>query len=166
MFRSKIASISRAMALGGAAALASAAPVFAVPTMVSVSGDSKPSDCGAAKSPAYSLELTGSLAGCWAVFVTHYNCQEMNGFALYTELGREEFVGTLDGAETKFDTQYSFTGFFPSGSCPAPDAAKEIAGGCEHYITGDGLVGLIRFEDIMMGEGAPHYFYHGQLSKG
>lgn len=166
MFRSRFVLFGKTVALCGIAALAGSAPVFAGPTVVSVSGDSKPSDCGAAKSPAYSLELTGSLAGCWAVFVTHYNCQEMNGFSLYTELGREEFEGKLDGTDIMFDTQYTFTGFFPSGSCPAPDAAKEIAGGCEHHITGEGLVGLVRFEDIMQGENSPHYFYHGQISRG
>lgn len=161
-----LAPIARALALSGIAALASAAPVLAVPAAKTVSGDSKPSDCGAAKSPAYSLELSGSLAGCWAVFVTHYNCQEMNGFALYTELGREEFDGKLEGEAITFSTQYTFTGFFPSGSCPAPDAAKEIAGGCIHYITGEGLVGVIRFQDIMLGENAPHYFYEGSLTQG
>lgn len=166
MIISNLSTLTRALAFGGVAALSLAAPVFAVPTTVSVSGDSRPSDCGAAKSPAYALELTGSLVGCWAVFVTHYNCQEMNGYALYTEMGREEFEGTLEGAETKFDTQYTFTGFFPSGSCPAPDAAKEIVGGCTHYISGEGLVGVIRFQDVMQGENAPHYFYEGQLSKG
>lgn len=165
MSRSGSARFSQAIALAGIAALASAAPVFAVPKVVSVSGDSKPSECGAAKSPAYSIELTGSLAGCWAVFATHYNCQEMNGFSLYTEIGREEFEGTLDGEGLRFDTQYTFTGYFPAGSCPAPDAAKEIAGGCTHSITGEGLVGVIRFVDVMQGEGAPHFLYQGQLSR-
>ena len=166
MFQLTPARLGQAIALAGIAALSSAAPVLAVPTAITVSGDSTPSDCGAAKFPAYSLQLTGSLSGCWAVFVTHFNCQEMNGFALYTELGREEFEGTLDGKETRFDTQYSFTGYFPQGSCPEPKAEQEIVGGCIHNITGEGLVGVIRFQDVMQGAGAPHYFYEGQLTQG
>ena len=79
-----------------------------------MSGDSKPSDCGKANKATYSTELSGSLTGCWSTFVSHFNCQEMNGFALYTEIGREEFAGTLDGHDIKFDTQYTFDGLFPS----------------------------------------------------
>jgi hypothetical protein len=130
-----------------------------------VSGVSKPSDCGSANKATYSTELSGSLTGCWSTFVDHFNCQEMNGFALYTELGREGFAGTLDGQDIKFDTQYTFSGLFPSGSCPEPNAEKEIVGGCIHYISGDGLVGVMRFYDVMYGNGAPHYFYEGTLSK-
>ena len=166
MTTSRLTDLGKAVVLAGIAALASAVPVFAVPSMVLVSGDSKPSDCGAAKKADYAIALTGSLAGCWSAFVTHYNCQEMNGFSLYTELGREEFVGKLDGHAITFDTQYTFTGYFPTGSCPAPSAEKEIAGGCIHYITSEGLVGLIYFVDVMKGENAPHYFYQGQLSRG
>lgn len=158
--------VCKAIALAGISALAIATPVFAAQTTVTVSGDSTPSDCGKAKKADYAIALTGSLEGCWSAFVAHYNCQEMNGFSLYTELGREEFEGKQDGTDIRFDTQYTFTGFFPQGSCPAPDAAKEIAGGCIHYITADGLVGVIRFIDVMQGEGAPHYFYEGQLTRG
>ncbi len=132
---------------------------------VTVSGDSKPSDCGAAKHADYATELSGSLAGCWSTFVAHVNCQEMTGYALWTEIGREEFEGKLDEEPTSFDTQYTFKGVFPAGTCPEPAAEKEIAGGCIHYISGDGLVGEIRFYDVMWGEGAPHYFYEGTLSQ-
>ncbi|MFO0990685.1 MAG: hypothetical protein U1E67_01975 [Hyphomicrobiales bacterium] len=157
--------ICKALALTAAGALAGASPSFSAGTVVAVSGDSKPSDCGAAKKASYSMEMKGSLSGCWSAFVSHFNCQEMNGFALYTEIGREEFSGTLDGKDAKFDTQYTFNGVFPSGSCPAPAAEKEIAGGCIHYISGDGLVGVMRFYDVMYGEGAPHYLYEGTLAK-
>lgn len=155
-----------AMLLSGAFAVASVGPGFSGVTMTSVSGDSKPSDCGSAKKADYSIELSGSLAGCWATFVSHYNCQEMNGFSLYTEIGREEFDGKLEGEAIKFDTQYTFTGIYPKGSCPAPAAEKEIVGGCSHHVTADGLIGMIRFYDVMQGEGAPHYFYEGSLSRG
>ncbi|MCB1502531.1 MAG: hypothetical protein KDK07_22595 [Bauldia sp.] len=140
-------------------------PSFSAGTSIAVSGDSKPSECGAANSAGYSIEMSGSLKGCWSAFVGHFNCQEMNGFSLYTEIGREAFDGTLDGEAVTFDTQYTFSGIFPSGSCPEPSAEKEIAGGCIHYISGDGLVGVMRFYDVMHGEGAPHFFYEGTLSK-
>lgn len=157
---------NRSVMLAATVALTAAGPGFSASLATGVSGDSRPSTCGAAKKADYAIELTGSLAGCWATFVTHYNCQEMNGFSLYTELGREEFEGQLDAEPITFDTQYTFTGIFPQGSCPAPAAEKEIAGGCVHYITADGLVGVIRFHDVMQGEGAPHYFYEGTLNRG
>lgn len=147
-----------------ASSLVAAGPGLAAGTTTGVSGDSKPSECGAAKKPSYSLELSGSLAGCWSVFIAHFNCQEMNGFALYTEIGREEFAGKLDGRETSFDTSYTFNGIFPTGSCPEPSAEKEIVGGCIHYISGKGLVGVMRFYDVMSGAGSPHYFYEGTLT--
>jgi hypothetical protein len=132
---------------------------------VTVSGDSVPSECGAAKTADYSTELSGSLTGCWSTFIAHVNCQEMNGYALWTEIGREEFDGTLDGEATKFDTQYTFNGIFPSGSCPEPSPEKEVVGRCIHYISGDKLVGVMRFYDVTFGEHAPHYFYEGTLTK-
>ena len=155
----------KAVALTVAGTLAGAGPSFSAGTSVTVSGDSKSSDCGSAKSATYSTVLSGSLTGCWATFVAHFNCQEMNGFALYTEIGREEFAGTLDRKDIKFDTQYTFNGVFPTGSCPEPAAEKEVVGGCIHYISGDGLVGVIRFYDVMYGDGAPHFFYEGTLAK-
>lgn len=165
MRKGTCAYLCKTLVLTIASAMASVTPSFSAVTSVAVSGDSKPSDCGASKKPSYSMELTGSLSGCWSAFVAHYNCREMNGFALYTEIGREEFEGKLDQKAIKFDTQYTFNGVFPSGSCPAPDAAKEIAGGCIHYISGEGLVGDIRFYDVMYGAGAPHYFYEGTLAR-
>lgn len=159
------ARFSKAVVLTIAGVLAGAGPSFSASTSVTVSGDSKNSKCGDAKNATFSSDLTGSLTGCMATFVSHFNCQEVNGFALYTEIGREEFAGKLDGQDVKFDTQYTFNGLFPSGSCPEPAAEKEIVGGCIHYISGDGLVGVIRFYDVMYGDGAPHFFYQGTLAK-
>lgn len=159
------ACLFKTVVLPAAMALAGASPGFAAGTAMSVSGDSKPSECGAAKEADYAIEMSGSLAGCWATFVGHANCQEMNGFALWTEVGREEFEGTLDGQATTFGTAYTFNGLFPSGSCPEPAPEKEIVGACTHYISGDNLVGTLRFHDVMYGEGAPHYFYEGTLTQ-
>ena len=165
MGRRTCAYISRTFtALAIAGSLATAGPSFAAGSTTAVSGDSKPSECGAAKKASYALELSGSLNGCWSVFIAHFNCQEMNGFALYTEIGREEFAGQAEGKDLTFDTQYTFNGIFPTGSCPEPAAEKEIVGGCIHYITGKGLVGVMRFYDVMYGNGAPHYYYEGTLS--
>ena len=155
----------KAVVLTVTGVLAVSGPSFSAETSLTVSGDSKPSDCGSAKKPTYSMELSGSLTGCWSTFVSHFNCQEMNGFALYTVLGREEFEGKIDGRDAKFDTQYTFSGLFPAGSCPEPAADKEVVGGCIHYISGNGLVGVMRFFDVMYGPGAPHYFYEGTLSR-
>jgi hypothetical protein len=159
------ARLFKAVVLTLAGILAGTGPSVSAGTTVAVSGDSKPSECGSAKKASYSMELTGSLTGCWSTFIAHINCQEMNGFALYTEIGREEFAGKQDGQDVTFDTGYTFKGVFPSKSCPEPDAKKEIVGGCIHYISGNGLVGEMRFYDVMYGEGAPHYFYEGVLSK-
>lgn len=156
--------ICRTTILAGTIALAAAGPSFSASLTISVSGDSKPSDCGAVKKADYAIALSGSLAGCWSTFVSHYNCQEKNGFSFYTEIGREEFAGKLDGEAVTFDTVYMFTGIFPTGSCPAPAADKEITGGCIHYISGQSLVGLMRFYDVMLGEDAPHYFYEGTIT--
>ncbi len=83
-----------------------------------MSGDSKPSDCGSAKKATYSTELSGQPDRLLVDLVSHINCQEMNGFAIYTEIGREEFEGNFDGQNVTFDTQYTFKGVFPSKSCP------------------------------------------------
>ena len=146
---------------GGNANLALAAE-----TTIRVSGDSVPSECGAAKSPSMSTELSGSLVGCLAIFAEHFNCSEMNGFAFSRELGREEFEGTLDGKPIAFNTIYTFDALWPQGSCPAPAVESEIAGGCTHYASGDGVQGVIRFYDVIptVGQGATNFPYEGTLT--
>lgn len=141
-------------------------PVPAAERTVTVSGDSLPSDCGAAKSANAASVLTGSLEGCLAIFVMNSNCRVMNGFDLYVELGREEFEGKLEGAAIAFNTIYTFNAIFPSGSCPAPDLVKETAGGCTHYVSGDGVQGVIRFYDVIptVGKGATNFPYEGTIA--
>ena len=134
---------------------------------IRVSGDSVFSDCGASKNTDIALELiSGNLTGCLAIFPQHFTCRELNGFALSTELGREEFEGELDGEPIKFDTQYTFTATWPAGSCPEPDPVKEMTGGCVHYVAGEGVDGVIRFHDVIpkVGEGAANFFYEGHLT--
>ena len=135
---------------------------------IAVSGNSVPSECAAAKNADLSLDLTGSLTGCWAGFVQHLTCRELNGFALTTELGREEFEGTLDGEPIKFDTQYTFTATWPAGSCPEPAIEKETTGSCIHYIAGEDVQGLMGFYDVIptVGKGATNFLYQGVLTRG
>jgi hypothetical protein len=154
-----------AVVVAAAVALVGPSLSFSADMTMTVSGNSVPSDCGASKKADYAMEMSGSLTGCWATFIAHVNCQEMKGYALWTEIGREEFDGKLGQQATKFGTQYTFNGIFPSGSCPKPSPEKEIVGGCIHYISGESLVGTMRFYDVMYGEGAPHYFYEGTLTQ-
>ena len=147
--------------------LASANAALADGMTIAVSGNSVPSDCAAPKKADLGLELSGNLTGCLAAFVQHLTCRELNGFALSTELGREEFEGKLDGEPIKFDTQYAFTATWPAGSCPEPAPEKEITGGCIHYVAGEDVGGLIRFHDVMptVGKGATNFFYEGVLTR-
>ena len=164
---SNLTSLRRVTTFFAAAMLASANVALADGKTIAVSGDSVPSDCGAAKKADLAIELNGNLTGCLATFVQHVNCRELNGFAFSTELGREEFEGKLDGEPIKFDTQYTFTATWPAGSCPKPDPVQEITGGCIHYISGENVVGLIRFHDVMpiVGKGGTHFFYEGSLTR-
>lgn len=154
-----------ALVTAALACLAGASPASAAGITLTVSGDSVYSECGAAKSATYSTELSGSLVGCMATFVQSVTCDELNGFAYSVELGREEFDGTLDGKAIKFGTIYTFEALWPSGSCPTPAPEAEIAGGCDHYISGEGVSGLIKFYDIIptVGKGATNFLYQGVL---
>ena len=141
-------------------------PALAADKTVTVSGDSVTSDCAAAKSPSTAIELSGNLVGCLAIFVQHFNCRELNGFAQSIELGREEFEGTLDGDAITFNTIYTFDAVWPQGSCPAPAPTAEISGYCIHYASGENVQGVIRFFDVIptVGQGATNYFYEGTLT--
>lgn len=161
-----IQSFRRIPVFAVAALLAVANPALAAETTITVSGDSLPSECGAAKSANFAIMLSGSLEGCLATFVQSFNCHVGNGFDFSTELGREEFEGTLDGKPTTFGTVYTFSAVWPSGSCPEPKLEAEIAGGCTHYISGATVSGVIRFYDVIpvVGKGATNFFYEGTLT--
>lgn len=164
---SHITSLRRVTPVLAAAMLASINPALADGKTIAISGDSVPSDCGAPKQADIAQELTGSLAGCLAVFIRHTNCREVNGFALYTELGREEFEGKLNGKPIKFDTQYTAILTFPTGSCPITDFVPEITGGCIHYVSGEDVGGVFNLYDVVpiVGQGATHFFYNGVLTR-
>jgi hypothetical protein len=164
---SNATSLRRVTTLFAAAMLTSANIALADGKTVAVSGNSIPSECGAPKKADLAIELSGNLTGCLAIFVQHFNCRELNGFALSTELGREEFEGKLDGEPITFDTQYTFTATWPAGSCPEPAAEKQMTGGCIHYVSGDDVGGLIHFRDVIptVGKGATNFFYEGFLTR-
>lgn len=144
-----------------------------------VSGTAVASGCGG----VYALELSGDLEGCWAVFPEDFACDELNGFALYKEWGREEFDGTRNGEPGQFVTKYTFEGAYPPGFCSNFDFLGELAGGCDHYIKGRsgsfrGVVGHIQFFDIIPGiqadgngtitpgiTGPTDYLYVGNLNR-
>lgn len=135
--------------------------------MIVISGTSVPSDCAAPKKADLGMEMDGDLKGCWAIFVQHVSCRELNGFALSTELGREEFAGELNGKPIKFDTLYAFKATWPAGSCPQPAVEKETSGSCIHYVAGEHLGGEIRFYDVIpaLGKGATSFLYEGVLTR-
>lgn len=149
-----------------AALLIATSPSLAAEMTISVSGDSVSSDCGAAKSANFASLLTGSLEGCLATFVQSANCHVGNGFDYSTEIGREEFDGTLDGKKLTFGTVYTFNAVWPTGSCPEPKVEAEIAGGCTHWVSGANVSGVIRFYDVIpvVGKGATNFFYEGTLT--
>jgi hypothetical protein len=162
---SNVASLHRVTTFFAAAMLVASGNAALADKAISVSGDSTPSECGAPKKADGGLAMTGSLTGCLAAFIQHTNCRELNGFAFYTELGREEFEGSLHGKPIKFDTQYTFSAAFPSGACPIPDFQKETAGGCIHYISGEKFEGVIRLHDVITpGQGLTNAFYEGFIT--
>jgi hypothetical protein len=146
---------------------------------IAVSGSAVPSNCAA---DDFALALSGDLEGCWTIFPESFTCEELNGFAWYTEAGREAFDGTLHGEPGSFVTTYTFEAAFAAGFCSTFDFHAELAGGCDHYVKGKsgsftGVVGRITFVDIIPGivtsgailpgpDGATDFFYIGQLNRG
>ena len=129
-----------------------------------ISGSGVPSDCGGAD---FALELSGNLEGCWVVFPETFTCEELNGFAWYTEAGRETFDGTLNGEPGSFVTTYTFEAAYAPGLCSTFDFNTELAGGCDHNVKGKsgsftGVVGRIQYVDVIPAGVA---LYVGQLNR-
>jgi hypothetical protein len=100
-----------------------------------ISGNSVFSDCGAAGSD-FGLLMTGDLEGCLSIYVKGYTCKEVNGFAHYTERGREAFVGTWRGKYGRFATNYTVDAAYAQGFCQSFDFSLELSGSCIHRIHG------------------------------
>ena len=144
---------------------------------VKISGDAVLSDCNNGKGDG-ALELSGDLEGCWIFFVKSSSCEELNGFALYNESGRETFVGSFQGEEGKFRTRYTLQATFAQGACADIEDgdydtffSKQLTGGCDHKVRGKtgvfkAMKGNITYHDIIPEpgvSGASNYFYQGYL---
>jgi hypothetical protein len=102
---------------------------------IRISGNTVYSDCGVTGSD-FALLMTGDLEGCLSIFVQSYTCREVNGFAHYTERGREAFVGNLRGKHGRFTTTYTINAAYASGFCDSLDYSLELSGSCVHHIQG------------------------------
>ncbi len=145
-----------------------------------ISGNSTFSDCGVAGSD-FALLMTGSLKGCLSIFVEGFTCKEVNGFAHYTERGREKFIGTWRGKNGRFTTDYDVTAAYGSGFCDSFDFSLELSGSCIHRITGQsgvfaGAKGVYTMFDVITnvtgdpvtgtfaaGFGANNFLYSGRI---
>jgi len=147
---------------------------------VRISGNSTFSDCGASGSD-FALRMTGDLKGCLSIFVQGYTCKEVNGFAHYTERGREAFVGMWRGEHGRFTTTYVVDAAYAKGFCSSFDFSLELSGSCIHKITGKsgifaGTEGLYTMFDVITnvtgdpvtgkftaGSGANNFLYSGYI---
>jgi hypothetical protein len=151
--------------------------------VMTISGNSVFSGCGAAGSD-FALLMTGDLEGCLSIFVQGYTCKELNGFAHYTERGRESFVGTLRGKNGRFVTKYTVDAAYAQGFCESLDYSLELSGSCKHHIEGRsgvfaGSDGIFTLFDVITnvtgdpvtgafaaGAGANNFLYSGRIRKG
>lgn len=147
---------------------------------VFVSGNSTYADCGVAGSD-FALMMTGDLEGCLSVFVEGFKCKELGDYDLYSEEGREVFVGNLHGKQGRFRTTYTFDAAMAKGFCQSFDLSLEVAGGCSHKVQGSSGVfkdaeGLIKFFDVIAnvtgnpvtgefaaGTGGNNFLYFGRI---
>ena len=145
-----------------------------------ISGNSTYASCGVAGSD-FALLMTGDLEGCLSIFVHSYTCKEMNGFAHYTERGREAFVGTLRGKHGRFSTSYTVDAAYATGFCQSLDYSLELSGSCIHRIHGVSGVfadaeGVFTLFDVIpnvkgdpvtgaftAGSGASNFLYNGHI---
>jgi hypothetical protein len=132
-----------------------------------VSGDSVYSPCG-----ELAIQMTGDLNGCLEIFPTRYTCEELQGFALYSEWGNEEFSD--DDGVSSFHTKYTLAGIYAQGFCSTFDWSTQLSGGCDHQIfSGQGRFkgsnGSITFSDIIPEpgvSGASNFLYRGYMKQG
>lgn len=147
---------------------------------ITISGNSTISESCGLPGADFALDMTGDLDGCLSIFAKSFDCDELNGFAKYTERGKEVFVGTIDGVGSgEFKTKYVVEGIYAQGFCESFDFASQLAGGCDHKVKGQkgdlrDLRGLIKFYDVVVGipaggigmpgtDGASNFFYEGDL---
>lgn len=116
--------------------------------------------------PAYDsyppIVMSGSLEGCW---YTHVDTSRITPGDVYLEVGRELFVGRLDGGlpgtfttTYKFEAKLNADGTERSGRCEHPIVSGSGTGGFE------GATGRVDFKDII--EDPIYYVYRGHISLG
>jgi len=100
--------------------------------------------CGSAgQGAAYSLNMTGSLTGCLYTYVDEWECSPSG---TYREIGREYFVGTYNGEEGTFWTNYKFEAKYEGCAADGSYIGAEIKGRCQHPI--DETLGTGIFEGV------------------
>ena len=147
---------------------------------IAISGNSTFSDCGVEGSD-FALQMTGDLEGCLSIFVQGYTCKEVNGFARYTERGREAFVGRWRGGNGRFTTTYNVDAAYAQGFCESFDFSLELSGSCIHRIQGRtgvfaNAAGVYTMFDVITnvtgdpvtgtfaaGSGANNFLYSGRI---
>ena len=162
--------------------LAFTAPVGAadsngVGEVMTVSGNSEPSDCNNDEGVG-AIYLTGDVEGCLTFFPSDFSCDELNGYDRYRESGTETFDGSLHGEPGKFTTTYTLEATYAPGFCDGVNAGGfpfelQLTGGCDHAVTGTegsfaGITGLITFFDVIPNpgvSGASNFFYAGDLER-
>jgi len=109
-------------------------------------------ECNSAgQGAAYSILLTGDLVGCLYTFVEDFECSPSG---TYRETGTEYFVGTYNGVEGTFKTEYRFEGKYEGCAEDGSYVGAEIKGRCQHPLqdgtgTGvfEGVTGRVDFKD-------------------
>lgn len=147
---------------------------------VIVSGNSTFSACGLDGSD-FALAMTGDLEGCLSVFVEGFKCKALDDYDLYSERGREVFVGSLRGKQGRFRTSYTVDAAMAKGFCQSFDMSLEVAGSCSHKVEGRSGVfkdaeGLLTFFDVVAnvtgnpvtgefaaGTGSNNFLYFGRI---
>lgn len=123
-----------------------AVPAGANQGMTQISGVGVPVEQCAGQTSLATIELDGSLVGCWYLTsVDESRWDPVSG--IYQEVGTERFEGCVVHAGApdqcgSFMTTFRFTAQFPPGG-DGPDFSQEIRGRCQHPIVdGSGQGGL------------------------
>ena len=120
----------------------------------------EPSECELIEGADFALLLSGDLVGCLYVKVESSDCSPSG---TYREEGSELFVGTYNGEDGTFQTNYKFEAKFED----CEGLVAEIFGRCQHPIvngsgTGvfEGVKGRLDFKDDIEAGDFP---YRGHL---
>jgi hypothetical protein len=118
-------------------------------------------ECNSAgQGAAYSISMTGDLAGCLYTYVDDFECSPSG---TYREIGRENFVGTYMGVAGSFWTTYKFEAKYEGCAEDGSYVGAEIKGRCQHPVvdgsgTGvfEGVTGRLAFKDDIEAASYPY----------